>query len=91
MLNRIEEIKNYRRLVLAANKESIKKEAFKDLLNRLFARHAETKRIVDVITSGAEKPILNIPRKDKLYRGSAGLCSAFRVAFYSLKNQNHLR
>ncbi len=71
MINRIEEIKNYRKLVSQANKESIKKEAFKDLLNRLFAHNEETKLIVDVITSGAEKPIINIPRKDKLHRGSA--------------------
>ncbi|MCY7375934.1 MAG: hypothetical protein LH472_08160 [Pyrinomonadaceae bacterium] len=49
MLNRIEEIKNYRKLVLAANKESIKKEAFKDLLNRLLAHNSETKNVVDVI------------------------------------------
>ena len=71
MLNRTEEIRNYRKLVLSANKESIKKEAFKDLLNRLFAHNSETKNVVDVITSGAEKPILNIPRKDRLHRGSA--------------------
>ncbi len=71
MINRIEEIKNYRKLVSQANKESIKKEVFKDLLNRLFAHNSETKAIVDVITSGAEKSILNIPRKDKLHRGSA--------------------
>ncbi len=30
MINRIEEIKNYRKLVSQANKESIKKEVFKD-------------------------------------------------------------
>lgn len=71
MINRQEAIKDYRKIVAAANKESIKKEAFKDLLNRLFAHHDETKRIVDVITSGAEKPIFNIPRKDKIHRGSA--------------------
>ncbi|MBA3633752.1 MAG: SAM-dependent DNA methyltransferase, partial [Acidobacteria bacterium] len=71
MINRVEEIKNYRKLVLTANKESTKKEAFKDLLNRLFAHNVETKNVVDVITSGAEKPILNIPRKDKVHRGSA--------------------
>ncbi len=71
MIDRIEEIKNYRKLVLSANKESIKKEHFKNLLVRLFDHHEETKRIVDVITSGAEKPIFNIPRKDRLHRGSA--------------------
>lgn len=71
MINRIEEIKNYRKLVLQANKELIKKEHFKNLLIRLFDRHEETKNIIDVITSGTEKPILNIPRKDKIHRGSA--------------------
>ena len=71
MINRTEEIKNYRRLVLQANKESTKKEGFKDLLNRLFAHNPETKTVVDTITSGAEKPIFNIPRNDKIKRGSA--------------------
>ena len=49
----------------------IKKEHFKNLLIRLFDYHEETKNIIDVITSGTEKPILNIPRKDKIHRGSA--------------------
>ncbi len=71
MINRIEEIKNYRKLVSQANKELIKKEHFKNLLVRLFDHHEETKNIIDVITSGAEKAILNIPRKGKLHRGSA--------------------
>ena len=71
MTNRTEEIKNYRKSILQANKESIKKEIFKDLLNRLFAHHEETKPIVNIITGGAEKPIFNIPRKDKIHRGSA--------------------
>jgi len=71
MPNRIEEIKNYRKLVSQANKELIKKEHFKNLLIRLFDHHEETKNIIDVITSGTEKPILNIPRKDKIHRGSA--------------------
>jgi type I restriction-modification system DNA methylase subunit len=67
----IEEIRNYRKKVLLANKEAIKKEAFKDLLNRLFSHNEETKNVVDAITGGAEKTILNIPRKDKLHRGAA--------------------
>jgi type I restriction-modification system DNA methylase subunit len=71
MINRIEEIKSYRSLISQANKELIKKEHFKNLLVRLFDHHEETKRIIDVITSGAEKAILNIPRQDKLHRGSA--------------------
>ncbi|MDQ3635303.1 MAG: hypothetical protein M3405_12470 [Acidobacteriota bacterium] len=71
MINRIEEIKNYREKVSQASKEATKKEAFKDLLNRLFAHNEETKNVVDVITSGAEKTVLNIPRKDRSHRGSA--------------------
>ena len=71
MINRIEEIENYRQKVSQANKEATKKEAFKDLLNRLFAHNEETKNIIDTITSGAEKTILNIPRKDRSHRGSA--------------------
>jgi len=67
----IEEIRHYRKTVLSANKEATKKEAFKDLLNRLFSHNDETKNVIDAITAGAEKTILNIPRKDKLHRGSA--------------------
>ncbi len=64
-------IKEYYTKIKAANKEAIKKEAFKDLLNRLYADNAETKSIIDDITLGAEKTIVNIPRKDKLHKGSA--------------------
>ncbi len=71
MINRIEEIKNYRQKVSQANKEATKKEAFKDLLNRLFAHNAETRNVIDTITGGAEKTILNIPRQDRSHRGSA--------------------
>ena len=55
----------------AANKELTKKEAFKDLLNRLYADNTETKKVVDAISSGAEAAIVNIPRQDKMHRGSA--------------------
>lgn len=71
MINRIEEIKNYREKVSQASKEATKKEAFINLLNRLFAHNEETKNVVDVITSGAEKTVLNIPRQDRSHRGSA--------------------
>jgi hypothetical protein len=56
-------IKEYLHKVKAANKELTKKEAFKDLLNRLYAGNAETESIIDKITLGAEKTIVNIPRK----------------------------
>ena len=60
----IEKVKN-------ANKETTKKEAFKDLLNRLYNRDSEILKIVDKISSGAEKTVLNIPRKGKDHLGSA--------------------
>ena len=64
-------IKEYLKKVKSANKELTKKEAFKDLLNRLYAGNAETESIIDKITLGAEKTIVNIPRKDRLHKGSA--------------------
>jgi len=64
-------IKEYLQKVQSANKESTKKEAFKDLLNRLYANDKEILSEVDKITLGAEKTIVNIPRADKLHRGSA--------------------
>jgi type I restriction-modification system DNA methylase subunit len=66
-----EHVELFRRKVLDANKEAIKKEAFKDLLNRLFADDAETRAMIDAISSGAERTVVNIPRKGKRHRGSA--------------------
>jgi hypothetical protein len=68
---RTELINSYRERVKAANKELPKKEAFKDLLNRLYSGEKEIERIIDKITSGSEATVLNIPRKDKLHKGSA--------------------
>jgi len=59
-------IKEYLTKIKGANKELAKKEIFKDLLNRLYAGNEETKSIIDDITLGAEKTIVNIPRKDRL-------------------------
>ncbi|MEN3336179.1 MAG: hypothetical protein V7641_5544 [Blastocatellia bacterium] len=67
----VEHIKDFRQKVKAANKELTKKEAFKDLLNRLFAGDEEARKVIDAISSGAETTIVNIPRKDKHHRGSA--------------------
>ncbi len=64
-------LKAYLTKIKKANKESIKKECFKDLLNRLYADDKEIESIIDDISKGAERTILNIPRKDKLHRGSA--------------------
>jgi len=57
--------------VKSANKELTKKEHFKDLLNRLYAEDKEIIAIVDALSKGAETTILNIPRKDKIHKGSA--------------------
>jgi hypothetical protein len=67
----LELIREYRQKIKSASKELTKKEAFKDLLNRLYAENAETKKVIDAISSGAEASIVNIPRKDKMHRGSA--------------------
>lgn len=59
-------IKEYLENIKRANKELAKREIFKDLLNRLYSGNAETKSIIDDITLGAEKTIVNILRKDTL-------------------------
>jgi SAM-dependent methyltransferase len=69
--NLTEIITGYLLKVKSANKELTKKEAFKDMLNRLYAGVEEIEQIIDKITGGAEATVLNIPREDKLHRGSA--------------------
>jgi hypothetical protein len=64
-------ISNYLHIVKSANKELPKKEALKDLLNRLYSGDDEIRGIIDQITLGSEKTVLDIPRKDKLRKGSA--------------------
>lgn len=54
-----------------ANKEFTKKEHFKDLLHRLFPKTNEVQNIIDSISAGSEATILNIPRNNKIRRGSA--------------------
>jgi hypothetical protein len=56
-------IREYLQKVKVVNKELTKKQAFKDLLNRLYAGNADTESIIDKITLGSEKTIVNIPRK----------------------------
>ena len=68
---RVDHINDFRQKIRAANKEATKKEAFKDLLNRLFASDEDSREVIDAISSGAEASILNIPRKDRKHRGSA--------------------
>jgi hypothetical protein len=69
--SKTELIAQYLHKVKEANKELTKKEAFKDLLNRLYAGDNTLLRLIDKITLGAESTIINIPRKDKLHKGSA--------------------
>lgn len=64
-------ILEYFHKVKQANKELTKKEAFKDLLNRLYSADKDILKLIDKISLGSEKTILNIPRKDKLHKGSA--------------------
>lgn len=71
MKTRSELIREYLQKIKAANKELTKKEHFKDLLHRLYYGENEIEKIIDVISAGAEKTILNIPRKDKMHKGSA--------------------
>src|SRR5690606_39287344 len=71
MNNKTNLIIEYLHKVKKANKELTKKEAFKDLLNRLYANDKEILRLIDKITLGAERTVLNIPRKDKIHKGSA--------------------
>ncbi|RPH32279.1 MAG: SAM-dependent DNA methyltransferase [Bacteroidales bacterium] len=68
---KFEQINQYYKKVKSANKELPKKEAFKDLLNRLYANDKDIEQLIDKITLGSETSVLNIPRKDKLHRGSA--------------------
>ncbi|CAN5822806.1 N-6 DNA methylase [soil metagenome] len=64
-------IENYRQVVTKANKETPKKEAFISLLNQIYGHNEDTKKVIDAITGGAETPVINIPRKDEIKRGSA--------------------
>ena len=64
-------ILDYLGKIRKANKEHTKKEIFKDLLHRLYSGQPEIEKIIDAISSGAETSIVNIPRKDRLHRGSA--------------------
>ena len=71
MNEKISLLQQYCQKFLSANKESTKKEAFKDLLNRLYAKNKDIVHIIDKITLGAETSVINIPRKNKLHRDSA--------------------
>jgi hypothetical protein len=69
--NVVELIQTFLKKVRGVNKESIKRELFKDLLNRLYIGHDDIISVVDRMTLGAEAVVLDIPRRDRLHRGSA--------------------
>lgn len=71
MSDKKELIHQYYQKVKSSNKELTKKEAFKDLLNRLYYSDKEIQKIIDKITLGAETTVVNIPREDRLHCGSA--------------------
>jgi hypothetical protein len=54
-----------------ASKELTKKELFKDVLHRLYPNSTEISDIIDKMSLGSETAIFNIPRLDKMHRGSA--------------------
>lgn len=54
-----------------ASKELTKKELFKDVLHRLYPNSKEISEIIDMMSLGSETAIFNIPRYDKMHRGSA--------------------
>jgi len=64
-------LSNYLQQIKSANKELTKKEAFKDMLNRLYSYSEEVVSIINSISAGAEHTVLNIPRYNKYHRGSA--------------------
>lgn len=71
MNGKTELIVEYLKKIKSANKEFTKKEAFKDLLNRLYFEDKNIVKIIDKVSLGAETTVVNIPRKDKMHRGSA--------------------
>jgi hypothetical protein len=71
MKAKTELIKDYLKKVRSASKELAKKELFKDLLHRLYSGEKEISKIIDAISAGSETTVVNIPRKDRLHKGSA--------------------
>lgn len=57
--------------IQTVNKELTKKELFKDLLHQLYLNNEEISKVISKMSLGSEATILNIPRKDRLHRGSA--------------------
>lgn len=70
MKSKTELIKEYLQKVKSANNELTKKEHFKDLLHRLYHGEKEIEAIIDAISSGSERTVLNIPRYNRKHKGS---------------------
>jgi hypothetical protein len=64
-------ILEYLSKIKSASKEATKKEIFKDLLNRLYHESPDILKMVDKITAGAERTVLNIKLEDKSKKGRA--------------------
>lgn len=64
-------ISQYFQNISKASKELTKKEIFKDVLHRLYPNSIEVASVIDAMSLGSETTILNIPRLDKMHRGSA--------------------
>ncbi len=89
---KVDHIKAYLKKIKSANKEFTKKECFKDLLNRLYHADKDIIDIVDAISCGAEKTILNIPRKDKIHYGRADtLYNRIIIEFENNRKQTRAR
>lgn len=58
-------------MVLTANKEAVKKELFKTLLVRIFKDDKEINELIDNMSLGAEKTIMNIPLRKGSKTGAA--------------------
>jgi len=70
-LNRLDLTREYYNKITQSNRESPKKEALKDFLNRIYINDTEALKLIDLMSIGAEHLLVNIPLKDKLKAGFA--------------------
>lgn len=69
-----EKITNFKRYldnIKYANNESVKRELLKDLLLRLFDHDERASQVIDKMSLGSEKLVMNIPLKDRIKTGYA--------------------
>ena len=60
-------IREYHNNLNIANSEAARKELFKDLLVRLFNEDASVQEMINQMSLGAEKIIVNIPDQSRAY------------------------